>query len=238
MNRKILSGLILLFAACIFIVMTCAEVSAFYNDETQKIKIDMQLFDEYYGLVQKCFSGAKCEGTIKQLVNGAVVESKFIAYSKDLQYKKIEVTSYGERFSKDLDEKKIDLASHGDKFEMIVTPDKVWYYFSDTKYVIYYAQKKNIAKFNSMAYLNLVKNDGKITKKVSDGQTVYQIIDYSHFIKQTIVSDSATGKVKSQLVETESGEKIEFIFKNWERWNGSDSVFKYPARVNDTKCAD
>jgi len=236
-NKK--SIVLLFFALCWAAAFNfTGKAFAFDDEPAPKVKIDMQLFDEYYKLIQGCLIGAKVDGSIKQLVNGAFVESKFTAYSKDLQYKKIDVTSYGERFSKDLADKKIDLFPHGDKFSLIVTPDKVWYYFDKTNYVIYYEQKKNIAKFNSMTYMNFVKNDGKITKKISGNQVIYQIVDYSHYIKQKVIVDSTTNKIKSQLIETDSGEKIEFTYKNWERWNGSDSVFKYPVKIGEKKCAD
>jgi|GEM_PF-4942940 len=237
MNKNFFTKLLLFSLICLFYFFSYATAHAYDYDESPKIKIDRDLFNEYCKLMQEHFTNAKFEGTIKQMVNGAFVESKYIAYSKDLEYKKIDLISYGERFSKDLDEKNIDLFSHGDKFSMVITPKKVWYYFEKSNYVIYYEQKKNVAKFNNSFFLEFVKDDGKIVKNISDGLITYRIMDYINNITQTAVFDETTKKLKTQLIETADGEKMEITYKDWQYQQITNYIFRYPSNAG-SKCAD
>jgi len=219
MSKKILMILVLVFSAGIFIALSYTNGLTFADDEVKKLKVDDKLFDEYYKLMQDCFADAKFEGIVKQVINGAYVESKYIAYSKDLDYKKI------------------DISTSGDKMSYVTTPDKVWYYFEKDNYVVYFANKKNIAKYNSQVYFDMAKMDGKITRSVSDGQITYKLTDYTNNIKQTFIFDGATKLLQFQLVESESGEKIETTYKAWEHKKIPKDTFDFPSRAA-AKCID
>lgn len=179
----------------------------------------MEIYNEFYDLMVENFTDVKFEGVTKQTVNGAFMESKYTAYSKDLNYKRIDVVSYG------------------DKFSHVTTPDMVWYYFEKENYVIYYANKKNVARFNSKVYFDSVKDDGKITKTYSDGKITYKLLDYKYNIKQTFVFDGATKKLMLQLVEPDGGEKIETTYKGWDKIKSSRDLFSFPSRAK-SKCLD
>lgn len=200
-------------------VYGAGESLAFSDWETVKMKINMETFNEFYNLMTENFTDAKFEGNIKQTVNGAFMESKFTAYSKDLNYKRIDVVSYG------------------DKFSHVTTPDMVWYYFEKENYVIYYADKKNVARFNSKVYFDSVKDDGKIAKTYSDGNIIYKLLDYKYNIKQTFVFDGKSGKLALQLVEPDGGEKIETTYKGWEKISTPKDLFSFPSRAK-SKCLD
>ncbi len=219
MNKKILLVLVMFLSACLFIVLSYTNGFTFGDDEVKKLKVDDKLFDEYYKLMQDCFTNAKFEGIVKQVINGAYVESKYIAYSKDLDYKKI------------------DVSTSGDKVSYVTTPDKVWYYFEKDNYVVYFANKKNIAKYNSQVYFDMAKMDGKITRSFSDGQITYKLTDYTNNIKQTFIFDDATKTLQFQLVESESGEKIETTYKAWEHKKIPNDTFDFPSRAA-AKCID
>lgn len=197
-------------AAGFFIV---DKASAFEDEENSKIKINMELFNEFYDLIKDNFTEVKFEGEVKQIVNGAYMESKFTGYSKDLNYKRVDVISYG------------------DKFSHVTTPERVWYHFEKENYVIYYANKKNVARFNSKVYFDSVKDDGKITKTYSDGKIVYKLLDYNYNIKQTFVFDSAAKKLIHQMVEPAGAEKIETSYKLIEKTNISKDIFSFPSRA-------
>ena len=215
MNKIKIKFIIALFISSFIVI--CAfganNAAAFEDEKPSKIKINMGLFNEFYKLINDSFTGVKFEGEIKQIVNGAYMESKFIGYSKDLNYKRVDVISYG------------------DKFSHVTTPDKVWYYFEKENYVIYYANKKNVARFNSKVYFDSVKDDGKITKTNSDGDIVYKLIDYNYNIKQTFVFEGATKKLIHQIVEPAGAEKIETSYKSIEKTNISKDIFSFPSRA-------
>ncbi len=191
------------------------NASAFEDEQTSKIKINMNLFNEFHDMIKDNFTDVKFEGEVKQIVNGAYMESKFTGYSKDLNYKRVDVISYG------------------DKFSHVTTPDKVWYYFEKENYVIYYANKKNVARFNAKVYFDSVKDDGKITKTYSDGKIVYKLLDYNYNIKQTFVFDAATKKIVHQIVEPAGAEKIETSYKLIEKTNISKDIFSFPSRAKN-----
>lgn len=173
----------------------------------------MELFNEFYNLIKDSFTEVKFEGEVKQIVDGAYMESKFTGYSKDLNYKRVDVISYG------------------DKFSHVTTPEKVWYYFEKNNYVIYYANKKNVARFNAKVYFDSVKDDGKISKSYSDGKIVYKLLDYKYNIKQTFVFDGVTKKIVHQIVEPAGAEKIETLYKSIEKTNISKDIFSFPSRA-------
>jgi len=219
MRKELLMVLVMVVSACLFMALSYNCVLAFGDDEVKKIKMDEGLFDEYYKLMQQCFKNAKFEGVVKQKINGADVESKYIAYSKDIDYKKIEISSYGEKLS------------------YVVTPDKVWYFYEKSNYVVYFASKKNIAKHNSRVNFDMARQDGKITKSVADGQITYKITEYENNTRQTFVFDEKTKQLKFQTVESDSGEKMETSYKLWEGQTIAKDIFNYPARAIE-KCID
>ncbi len=192
---------------------------AFSDGETRKLKIDMKIFNEFYRLMADNFTDAKFEGETKQIVDGALVESKYEAYSKDLDYKRIDVVSYG------------------DKFSHVTTPDMVWFYFEKSNYVIYYSKKENVAKFNSSVYFDSVKEDGKISRTYSDGRIIYRLLDYKYNIKQTYIFDAVTRKLVQQIVEPAGGDKIESTYKGWDKIKVPKDLFSFPSRAN-SKCLD
>ena len=219
MKKNMLSVLVMFLSAGLFIASSYTSGFTFGDDEVRKLKVDEKLFDEYYKLMQDCFTNARFEGVVKQVINGAYVESKYTAYSKDLDYKRIDVTTSGEKLSN------------------VTTPDKVWYYFEKGNYVLYYDSKKNISKFNSKVYFDIAKSDGKITRSISGGLITYKLTDYTNNIKQTFVFDDATKLLQAQLVESESGEKIETSYKGWEHKKISKDTFDFPSRAT-AKCID
>jgi hypothetical protein len=230
MNKVNIKFLAALFMAAFIIgsVYSAGRSLAFSDEENIKMKINMEIYNEFYDLMVDNFTDARFEGIAKQTVNGAFMESKYTAYSKDLNYKRIDVVSYG------------------DKFSHVTTPDKVWYYFEKENYVIYYANKKNVARFNSKVYFDSVKDDGKITKthsdgKItkthSDGKIIYKLLDYKYNIKQTFVFDGTANKLTLQLVEPDGGEKIETTYKGWDKIKSSKDIFSFPSRAK-SKCMD
>lgn len=219
-SRQTIGKFTALTAAVLMTVLYMSlPLYAFIGDEPAKYKINIELYEEFYKLMVDSFTNAKFEGVAKQTINGAYTESKYSAYSKDLDYKRIDATAEGVS------------VSH------VTTPEKVWYYYEKWNYVIYYKNKKNVARFNSKVYFDSVKDDGKITKSVSDGQTTYQLVDYNYNIRQTFVFDNATRLLKLQIVEPEVGDKTETSYKGWEKVKCPKGIFDFPSRAS-AKCLD
>ena len=222
MKIKKIAFMTLIIAAALYLNISGLARNAalaYSDDEPIKMKIDMELFEEFLDLMTETFTGAKFEGVVKQTVNGAYMESKYTAYSQNLDYKRI------------------DIIAEGKKVSHVTTPEKVWYYYEQPNFVAYFANKKNVARFNSKVYFDSVIDDGKITKIVSDGMTTYKLVDYRYNIKQTFVFSNSTKKLQLQIVEPESGDKIESTYKGWEKVKIPKDIFTFPARAA-SKCLD
>lgn len=159
------------------IAMLCFSVGLSFAQDEEEVKkppIDLKLFDEFFALMKNYHTNAQFSSKTKNKRNGAEVVVKYDQRFKDLEHH-IEDSDY-----------------YAQKATECVTPGDIWVYFPKDDDLVYYADKKTLEKRNFKLYLESFKNNGKITKKVRDGQTAYTLVNSDGSLKVIYYFDDAT----------------------------------------------
>lgn len=213
MNRFIITALLFLFSMFFFAPGTTLNfASAQSDDEEVKTPVDKELFEEFYRICEKCSTGCTYTGKTSFKLNGADVSSKYTMFSKDME------------------NKRINIESSGDKLTIFIRPAEVIHYFEKQDVAYSSQSNRNIARYNLKKHLNIIRENGKITKKVKGDTAVYTLTDYTHDVKSAYTVDLNSGLINHSIIrDNSSGDVIETTYQGWESKKLDSDIFKLPS---------
>jgi len=214
-NTYFLTAALFFFLTLFSLAMTPSNFAiAQSGDEDVKTPVDKVLFDEFYKICEKCSTNCTYTGKTSFKLNGADVSAKYAMFSKDME------------------NKRLDIESSGDKLTIFIRPDEVVNYFEKQNIAYSTHENRKIVKYNFKKGLDVIRENGRITKKVKGSEAVYTLADYTHDIKSTYNVDLNTGLINHSLIkDNPSGDIIETTYQGWESKKLDSDLFKVPSNA-------